>query len=171
MQHDEPSGMAHGSDGCVPAAGLAARMNMQMPRERKEHSDGCQTSAEVPSLAYDEPSGMAHESDDCVPAAGLAARMSTQMRREREEQRRLMQEEADFERIMSFNLGPLNSLDAEQEVRGHHMPHPLGQVRVVLSPSLYWGSNPLGMEDLVDAAFSKAGARSLRLLGPCSGIL
>ena len=40
------------------------------------------------------------------------------MRREREEQRRLLQEEIDFERIMSFNLGPMNSLDAEQEVRG-----------------------------------------------------
>ena len=76
-----------------------------------------------------------------------------------------MQEEADFERLMSFNLGPMNSLDAEQEVCGPNMLHPLGQVRVVLLPSLYWGSNPLGTE--VDAAFSKAGTRSLRLLGPC----
>ncbi len=42
--------------------------------------------------------------------------MSTQMRREREEQQRLMQEEVDFERIMSLNLGPMNSLEDEQEV-------------------------------------------------------
>ena len=42
--------------------------------------------------------------------------MSTQMKREREEQRRLVQEELDFERIMSLNLGPMNSLDDEQEV-------------------------------------------------------
>lgn len=91
---------------------------------------------------------MVHGSDYSIAAVGLAARMSTQMRREREEQRRLMQEEADFERIMSFNLGPMNSLDAEQEVRGPNIPHPLGQVRVVLSPSLCWGSNPLGSEDL-----------------------
>ena len=48
--------------------------------------------------------------------SGLAARMSTQMKREREEQRRLVQEELDFERIMSLNLGPMNSLDDEQEV-------------------------------------------------------
>ena len=51
-----------------------------------------------------------------APCAGLAARMSTQMRREREEQQRLMQEEVDFERIMSLNLGPMKSLDSEQEV-------------------------------------------------------
>lgn len=68
------------------------------------------------------PLSMAHGSDDCNSAAGLAARMSTQMRREREEQRRLLQEEADFERIMSLNLGPMNSLDAEQEVRGPDDP-------------------------------------------------
>ena len=54
--------------------------------------------------------------------AGLAARMSTQMRREREEQRRLQEEEADFERVMSLNLGPMNSLDGEQEVRMAHLP-------------------------------------------------
>ena len=42
--------------------------------------------------------------------------MSTQMQREREEQRRLVQEEVDFERIMSLNLGPMKSLDNEQEV-------------------------------------------------------
>ena len=48
--------------------------------------------------------------------AGLAARMSTQMRREREEQQRLVQEELEFERIMSVNLGPMKSLDDEQEV-------------------------------------------------------
>ena len=48
--------------------------------------------------------------------AGLAARMSTQMARERAEQRRLREEEADFERVMSLNLGPMNSLDGEQEV-------------------------------------------------------
>ena len=53
---------------------------------------------------------------DWLRCAGLAARMSTQMRREREEQQRLMQEEADFERIMSLNLGPMKSLDDEQEV-------------------------------------------------------
>ena len=52
--------------------------------------------------------------------AGLAARMSTQMRREREEQRRLQEEEADFERVMSLNLGPMNSLDGEQEVWPAH---------------------------------------------------
>jgi len=38
------------------------------------------------------------------------------MKREREEQRRLVQEELDFERIMSLNLGPMNSLDDGQEV-------------------------------------------------------
>ena len=54
--------------------------------------------------------------------AGLAARMSTQMRREREEQRRLQEEEADFERVMSLNLGPMNSLDGEQEVSLTHPP-------------------------------------------------
>lgn len=54
--------------------------------------------------------------------AGLAARMSTQMRREREEQRRLQEEEADFERVMSLNLGPMNSLDGEQEVSLDYPP-------------------------------------------------
>ena len=48
--------------------------------------------------------------------------MSTQMRREREEQRRLQEEEADFERVMSLNLGPMNSLDGEQEVSLAHPP-------------------------------------------------
>lgn len=39
------------------------------------------------------------------------------MARERAEQQRLVEEEHDFERIMSLNLGPMHSLDDDQEVR------------------------------------------------------
>jgi hypothetical protein len=42
--------------------------------------------------------------------------MSTQLSRERHEQERLVAEEMDFERFMSMGLGPLDTVDGEQEV-------------------------------------------------------
>eukprot|EP00884_Botryococcus_braunii_P003386 jgi/Botrbrau1/13048/Bobra.0187s0010.1 len=48
-------------------------------------------------------------------AAGLAARMSAIMLREMEEEKRVVQEDSDFERFMGMGVGPLDALDEQQE--------------------------------------------------------
>lgn len=51
--------------------------------------------------------------------------MSTQLRRERQEQERLVAEEMDFERFMSMGLGPLDTVQDEQEVLCSILTFPL----------------------------------------------
>lgn len=47
---------------------------------------------------------------------GLAARMSVLLLREYEEEKRIVEEDSEFERFMAFGVGPLDALDDQQEV-------------------------------------------------------